>query len=135
MAAAQFADLAELTKRLRGAPFTLICAPCGQFANQEAPTNDAVYDFVLAKLGSADGSFVVTERLDVNGKNTHPMFHFLKRYSTLYRPRRGKAMPIPWNYGKFVVGPAGDVIAFAGPTASPLSLEEKIRQSIATGKK
>lgn len=73
---------------------------------------------------------MVLSRLDVNDAQAHPMYHFLKRHSTLYSEKRGKAMPIPWNYSKFLVSPSGVVLSFAGPTVSPLDLEKSIRQAI-----
>lgn len=111
---------------MTGRPFTIICVPCSQFFNQEVPDPDQVRSFVLNKLGSSGGSFVVLERTDINGERMHPLYHYLKRNSELYRPHRNKAMPIAWNYGKFLVGPTGDIISFKGPAVSPLDLEDAI---------
>jgi len=75
----------------------------------------------------------VLERLDVNGSRKHPMYHYLKRHSSLYRPSRGKSLPVPWNFSKFLVNKAGNVVSpgFFGPVVSPLELEETIRKVIA----
>ena len=89
MAPWQFADLAELCKRFKGQPFTLVCAPSAQFLGQEVPNSEKVHSLVLGKLAASGGSFIVLERLNVNGSTTHPLFHFLKRFSSLYRPYLG----------------------------------------------
>jgi len=99
-----------------------------QFLNQEVPQAAAVHNFIVGKLEATGGSFVVLDKLDVNGKRTHPMYHFLKSKSPLYRPSRGKVLPIPWNYGKFLVDRQGQVMDFKGPKISPLELEPAIRQ-------
>lgn len=130
MAAAQFADLAELCRLFKGQPFTLVCAPCAQFLNQEKPKNEDVHRLVLNHLAKSGGSFLVLDRLEVNGPATHPIYHFLKRHSTLYRERRGKCMPIPWNFAKFLVSKTGEVVEFRGPTVKATTLEQEIRRAI-----
>lgn len=127
MAAQQFADFAELSLRLKDVRFTLICCPSTQFLNQESPAAEDVQGFVLRKLGPSGGSFIVTEKVDVNGGKTHPLFYYLKRHSCLYEERSNSAMPIPWNYGKFLVGLDGQVVGYKGPKSSPLDFEPEIR--------
>jgi len=127
LAAQQFADFAELSLRLKDDRFTIICCPSTQFLNQESPTAEKVQGFVLRKLGPSGGSFIVTEKVDVNGGKTHPLFHYLKRHSCLYKEKKKKALPIPWNYGKFLVGPDGQVVGYKGPQSSPLDFEPEIR--------
>lgn len=130
MAPTQFAELAELCNRFKGRPFTLICAPSAQFLGQELPEPTRTHALIINNLQKSDGSFLILERLSVNGKATHPMFHFLKRYSSLYSPIRGKSMPIPWNFSKFLVNKEGQVVAFRGPTKSALDLEAEIQRIV-----
>jgi len=82
---------------------------------------------MMAKLKGSEGNFIVIEKVDVNGKATHPMYHFLKRYSPLYRETCDTVLPIPWNFGKFLIDKAGRVVDFQGPTVLPLSMEQQIR--------
>jgi len=130
LAPEQFADLAELCKRFKGQPFTLVCAPSAQFLGQELPNGEQIHSLVLGKLAESGGSFIVLERLNVNGSTTHPLFHFLKRFSSLYRPKRGRSVPIPWNFSKFLVNKAGRVVEFRGPTVSALDLEAQVKNAI-----
>jgi len=86
---------------------------------------------VLNKFARSGGSFLVLERLDVNGSGTHPMYHYLKRFSILYKEHRNEAMPVPWNFSKFLVDKSGKVIKFMGPKSSALDLEPAIREQLA----
>jgi len=104
-----------------------VCAPCAQFLNQEVPGDESIHSFVKGKLASSEGNFLIIEKVNVNGSSTHPLYHFLKRHSCLYRQKSGKAMPIPWNYGKFLIDKVGRVVDFQGPTISPLMMEPQIR--------
>merc|ERR1719401_2155268 len=79
-------------------------------------------------MEGSKGNFVVLRKLDVNGSGMHPMYHYLKKNSPLYRARTDRAMPILWNYGKFLVDPQGKVVEFSKPTSSPLDLEPAIRK-------
>lgn len=91
------------------------------------PSLEDIHRFVKGKLAGSEGNFIVIEKLNVNGSSAHPLYHFLKRHSSLYRQRTGKAMPIPWNYGKFLIDKLGSVVDFQGPTISPLTMEPQIR--------
>lgn len=120
-------QLSDLCHRLRDLPFTVVCAPCAQFLSQEHVGSEATYRYLLHSLESSRGSFVVLKKLDVNGERMHPIYHFLKKHSSLYRANVDKVLPVAWNYGKFLVDPQGKVVQYSKPTAPPLDLESKIR--------
>jgi len=109
-----------------------MCCPCTQFANQELPQVEDIHKFTLGKLANAEGCFIIMERVDVNGKNMHTMYRYLKQHSELYKESKKKALPIPWNFGKFLVDGQGNVLDFKGPTVSPLSMESRIWQAISS---
>jgi len=60
-------------------------------------------------------------KINVNGKNAHPVFLFLraKISSTL-------GSSIKWNWTKFIVNRAGVPIHRAGPPSHPVKLEPQI---------
>ena len=62
------------------------------------------------------------EKGDVNGKNAHPLFKFLKA--------QAKFESIGWNFGKFLVNAEGQVIEYDGPMTKAKSLEPKIKEII-----
>jgi len=119
-----------LCRRLKDETFTLLAAPCNQFLSQSSGTPEQVYKFILNKFAKSGGSFLVLEKLDVNGRETHPIYHFLKRFSILFKQYKNEAMPIPWNFSKFLVDKSGKVITFQGPKSSALDLEPAIREQL-----
>ncbi len=71
--------------------------PCDQFANQEPGDDAAIEEFCRINFGV---TFPLTTKVDVNGKNTDPVFAFLKeRTSGLL------GSGIKWNFTKFLVVP------------------------------
>ena len=78
----------------------MIGFPCDQFGHQEPGDDDAIDEFCRANYGV---TFPLSTKVDVNGKQTHPVFAFLKAQAG---GRFGSA--IKWNFTKFLVGPDGD---------------------------
>ena len=58
--------------------------------------------------------FDLFEKIDVNGKNAHPLYQYLKREQggTLFDA-------IKWNFTKFIVDKNGKPIKRIAPTTSP----------------
>eukprot|EP00746_Dinoflagellata_sp_MGD_P087469 gnl/MRDRNA2_/MRDRNA2_34692_c0_seq1.p1 gnl/MRDRNA2_/MRDRNA2_34692_c0~~gnl/MRDRNA2_/MRDRNA2_34692_c0_seq1.p1 ORF type:complete len:136 (+),score=15.43 gnl/MRDRNA2_/MRDRNA2_34692_c0_seq1:281-688(+) len=110
----------------------MILFPCNQFLGQEpgAPPDSqslkrmSTYNFTDSAIGS--GNVIVTEKVEVNGDNTHPVFQFLKYNSSLYSESKGLVTPIPWNFSKFLVEPAGGVYKYYSPNVNPKGLIEDI---------
>lgn len=101
-----------------GKDLVVIAFPCGQFMKQEFDKGHETCEFARKKLEGFKGvfnvSFFLTEKIDVNGKNTHPIFQFLKLNSSLAKSN-GKVSPISWNFGKFLVDRDGKVVKYFGP--------------------
>jgi glutathione peroxidase len=57
----------------------------------------------------------MTEKLDVNGTDRHPLFASL----TATADADGKAGDVEWNFEKFLVAPSGEVRARFRPTVTP----------------
>ena len=62
------------------------------------------------------------EKIDVNGAHAHPLYEYLKRQQV--RPARHRR--IKWNFTKFLVDRAGQLVARYAPTARPEGLRQKI---------
>jgi glutathione peroxidase len=85
--------------------------PCNQVAGQEPGTDAEVQEFCTLNYGV---SFPLFSKIDVNGASRHPLYAWLSAEDA--RPEG--AGDIKWNFGKFVVGRDGNVVArFAPPTA------------------
>jgi glutathione peroxidase len=108
----QYEGLERLQQRYSDADFTVLGVPCNQFAGQEPGTPEEIQQFCSATYGT---TFPLTERLDVNGQQSHPLYQWL----TDAVDADGEAGEVQWNFEKFVVSPAGEVVARFRPTVEP----------------
>jgi glutathione peroxidase len=69
-------------------------------------------------------TFQLTEKVDVNGSNTHPVFKYLK--NELGGGILGKS--IKWNFTKFLITPQGKPFKRYTPTTAPREIEGDIRR-------
>lgn len=83
---------------------------------QEPKPEPEIKDFVLKEYGV---TFPLFWKIDVNGPNTHELYKFLRQNSSLYNAKDGSVKEIPWNFGKFLVSPQGQVVEFFPPDKKP----------------
>ncbi len=81
--------------------------PCNQFGGQEPGSNEDILKFCTSKFNV---TFPMFDKLEVNGANRHPLYKELIGTG-------GK--DIGWNFGKFLVGRDGKVIARFEPRTAP----------------
>ena len=94
--------------------------PCNQFGNQEPGTPEEIHAFANGKYGA---EFPFHSKIEVNGKETHPIYNFLRSTSELKNPKSAGTKVIQWNFAKFLVdGSTGEVIKFYIPTVSPVDI-------------
>ena len=117
--APQFVDLEKLYQEYKDKGLTVIGFPCNQFAGQEPETNETVVNVCQINYGV---SFLLSEKIEVNGKNTHPVFTYLKEHA--HSGLLGEA--IKWNFTKFLVSADGLTINRYAPTTSPMDIKEDI---------
>jgi glutathione peroxidase len=110
----QYEKLEALYRRYEGRGLVVLGFPCNQFGAQEPGTEAEIKTFCSTKY---DVTFPMFAKLDVNGASAHPLYAFLTSQPT--QPEGpGK---ISWNFGKFLVGKDGGVIARWAPTEDPTS--------------
>merc|ERR1712003_111734 len=73
--ASNYKDLVELYDKYRGDDFEILAFPCNQFGGQEPGSNSQIKDFTK-KYGV---EFQVTEKVNVNGPDTHPLLQIFER--------------------------------------------------------
>lgn len=112
----QYEGLERLQKRFGDQGFTVLGAPCNQFAGQEPGSAEEIREFCSATYGT---TFPMTAKLDVNGGERHPLFDRLVESTD----SEGKAGDVEWNFEKFLVTPEGTVAARFRPTVEPESDE------------
>ena len=117
--APQFRELEALHQKYKDKGLVILGFPCNQFQNQEPETNESMEESCEINFGV---TFPLTEKILVNGKDTHPIFNYLKDQLP---GKLGKR--IKWNFTKFLVTPEGIPFKRYAPTFKPASMEEDIR--------
>ena len=108
----QYAKLEALQERLAGRSFTVIGVPCNQFGGQEPGSPVEIAEFCSATYGV---TFPMTEKVEVNGTQRHPLYAAL----TATPDSAGDAGDVQWNFEKFLVSAAGDVVGRFRPRTEP----------------
>jgi glutathione peroxidase len=112
----QYTGLEDLQKRYADKGFTVLGVPCNQFGGQEPGSAEEIATFCSTTYGV---SFPLTEKVDVNGQRRHPLYQQLTRTPDA----EGQAGDIQWNFEKFLVSPAGEIVARFRPRTEPGSDE------------
>jgi glutathione peroxidase len=112
----QYTGLERLQERYGERGFTVLGVPCNQFGEQEPGSAEEIQTFCSTTYGV---SFPMTEKLDVNGPERHPLYSTL----TTTADQAGEAGDIQWNFEKFLVSPDGRPVARFRPTVEPESDE------------
>jgi glutathione peroxidase len=108
----QYGALEALHEEFAGRGFTVIGVPCNQFSGQEPGTAEEIAEFCSATYGV---TFPMTEKIDVNGDDAHPVF----RQLTTTPDAEGSAGDVRWNFEKFLLSPDGEVVGRFRPTTTP----------------
>ncbi len=116
----QYDGLQKLHADLGPQGLIVLGFPCDQFAHQEPGDDAQIEEFCSVNYGV---TFPLSAKVDVNGKNTHPVFAFLKE-------RAGGAFgaAIKWNFTKFLVAPDGTTVTRYGSTTKPEDIASDIRE-------
>jgi len=110
----QYTGLEQLQERYADRGFTVLGVPCNQFGGQEPGTSEEIATFCSATYGV---SFPMTEKVDVNGADRHPLYAEL----TATPDGDGATGGVQWNFEKFLVGPDGTVLHRFRPRTEPTS--------------
>ena len=108
----QYAGLEELWQRHRDQGLVVLGFPCDQFGHQEPGNEAEIKNFCSTTY---DVDFPIFAKVEVNGESAHPLYRWLKH--------EGKGIlgseVIKWNFTKFLVDPAGQVVKRYAPTDTP----------------
>lgn len=117
--ASQFHALENLHQKYKDKNFEIIGFPCNQFMNQEPETNESMVETCEINYGV---TFLLSEKVRVNGSNTHEIFtHLKKKANSGFLGNR-----IKWNFTKFLISKDGKSVKRYSPTKSPKQLEQDI---------
>lgn len=118
----QYKELQSLYEKYGDKGLEILAFPCDQFAHQEPGNDEEIASFCSLNYGV---TFPVFSKIEVNGPNTHPVFHYLKDNAPGYF---GKT--IKWNFTKFIVSPEGKVVDRFSPVTPPSKMEEVIKKQL-----
>ena len=119
----QFKGLEDLHKTLGPKGLVVLGFPCNQFGSQDPGSNADIESFCQSNYGV---SFQMMEKIDVNGKNAHPLYVWLKEQAPGILGSEG----IKWNFTKFLVGRNGQVIKRYAPQDNPESIAKDIEVAL-----
>lgn len=126
-----YEPLEEMYEKYHDAGLEIIDVPCNQFMGQTPGTDEEIHEFCTLKYNT---QFPQMKKSDVNGENAIPLFNYLKSQKGFEGFGKGiKAMgmaamlkkidkdyknnpDIKWNFTKFIVDRAGNVVARFEPT-------------------
>ena len=86
--------------------------PCNQFDGQEPGSAEEIRAFVTDNY---DIDFPMFAKIDVNGDDACELYQWLRSE----QPGEGETSDIAWNFEKFLVNGAGEVVARFSPMVTP----------------
>ena len=116
----QFQGLQKLHESYKDKGLVVIGFPCNQFLSQEPESNETMAETCEINHGV---TFQLTEKINVNGKNAHPVFKYLKSELGSWLGSR-----IKWNFTKFLVSPEGKPLLRFSPKTVPSEMEADIQK-------
>lgn len=122
----QFEGLEALHKTYADQGLAVLGFPCNQFAGQDPGENAEIAEFCQLNYGV---SFPMHEKVNVNGKDTHPLFEQLKKAA----PGALGTKAIKWNFTKFLVGRDGTILKRFAPKTAPDALRADIEAALGAG--
>ena len=119
----QYQGLQKLYDAYADRGFTVLGFPCDQFGHQEPGDDDEIAAFCQRDYGV---EFPMFAKIDVNGKDAHPLYRWLKDEHTGMINGR-----IKWNFTKFLIGRDGQVLERYSPQREPATLLDDIEKALA----
>jgi glutathione peroxidase len=95
--------------------------PSNQFSEQEPASNAKIKFFCTSTY---DVHFDMFSKIDVNGKNTDPLYAFLKKEQSGFLGTES----IKWNFTKFLVGKSGTVLKRYGSKTTPKEIGKELEK-------
>ena len=140
----QYDGLEALYQKYKDQGLVIIGFPCDQFAHQEPGSDEEIAEFCRLNHGV---TFPLMKKTDVNGKDAHPIFEYLKTAAPTeeYKGIKAKAThtmlkgisksvekdsDILWNFTKFLVSKDGSIVKRFAPTTEPADFEKDIQEML-----
>ena len=111
----QYAGLEALYEKYADDGLVVLGLPCNQFLGQEPGDEASIASFCQLNFGV---TFPLTEKVDVRGRNQHPLYAQLTRFKSGLLPGLNK-----WTFEKFLVNSTGEIVDRFASTVEPESDE------------
>lgn len=118
----QLEGLESLYQKYKDQGLVILGFPCNQFGNQEPGDEKSIEEGCMINYGV---SFPMFSKVEVNGKNAHPVFQYLKKEKSGLLGKR-----IKWNFTKFLIDKNGKTIKRFSPTTKPEKIEDYLSSSL-----
>ncbi len=138
----QYAPIEKMYEDYHDKGLEILDIPCNQFGGQAPGSDQEIHDFCTLHFNT---TFPQMKKADVNGPDELPLYTYLKAqkgfegfgphpYKELLEGMFAKADPdwasksdIKWNFTKFIVDRAGNVVARFEPTADMAEVEACVK--------
>lgn len=135
----QYEPLEAMYEKYHEQGLEIVDVPCNQFMDQAPGTDAEIREFCTLHYNT---KFLQMKKADVNGENQLPLYGFLKeqkgfeglgegeiaeglgQYVAQIDPEYQNNADIKWNFTKFVIDRAGNVVARFEPTADMGKVEK-----------
>lgn len=115
----QYSEFQAFYEEIHNKKFEILAFPCNQFGAQEPGNSEEIIEFCKSKYNV---TFPVFEKTEVNGKNSHPLFKFLKSEA----PGVLGSEAIKWNFTKFLLDDSGAVLKRYAPQTSIIEIRKDL---------
>jgi glutathione peroxidase len=110
----QYTGLEAVWRKYKDQGLVVLGFPSNDFGAQEPGTTAEIKQFCSSKF---DVTFPLFDKLRVKSEEQHPL------YATLTGPDSPAPGPVKWNFGKFLIGRDGKIIARFDSKVAPDSAE------------
>ena len=110
----QYAGLEKLSRDHAAEGLVILGFPCNDFGGQEPGSNEEIQSFCTSKY---QVTFPIMDKIHVKGPKQAPL------YAALTGPDAKFPGDVKWNFGKFLIGRNGEVLARFEPGMKPDSPE------------
>jgi glutathione peroxidase len=117
----QYQGLQALYEKYADKGLVILGFPCNQFGQQEPGTASEIQSFCETRFGV---KFPLFEKVDVNGKDAHPLFQYLTKAA----PGLLGSEAVKWNFTKFLVDRSGKKIERYASMAKPEDIDKAIQK-------
>jgi glutathione peroxidase len=118
----QYEGLENLYKKYSDKGLVILGFPCNQFANQEPGDEKSIMEGCLVNYGV---TFPMFSKIDVNGRDAHPLYKYLR--SELPGTISSR---IKWNFTKFLINAEGTPVKRFSPATKPEKIDTYLQNTI-----